>query len=87
MPFYTYRAKDGEEIEEMFTIQERPDEIKRGNKKYKRIQEFSGNFVLKGTGWASKGNATASSPKHGKEVGIAVDKEKKKAMQEAGENV
>lgn len=85
MPFYTYRAEDGEEVEKMFQMNERPDEIEIDGKLYTRVQEFSGNFVLKGVGWATKGNGTSPSPKHGKEVGIAVDQEKKRQMKNEGE--
>lgn len=44
-------------------------------------------FCLKGHGWASKNTATASRPKKGKEVGIKVDNNLRKQMQDAGENV
>jgi len=44
-------------------------------------------FVLRGRGWSSKNNATASKPKHYKEVGIKVDNDKRKEMQAAGEKV
>lgn len=87
MPFYKYVAEDGEEIEKFFTMQDRPDQIEENDKVYERVPEFGTTFHLKGTGWASKGTATADSPKHGKEVGIAVDKNKRKQMREAGEYV
>jgi hypothetical protein len=87
MPFYRYIAEDGEEIERFFNMSERPEQIKEDGKTYERVPEFGTSFILRGSGWASKGTATASSPKHGKEVGIAVDKEKRKQMREAGEDV
>lgn len=85
MPFYRFKAEDGQEIEKMFSIQDRPDEITEEGKLFKRVLEFSTNFILKGQGWAGKGSATAPSVKRGKEVGIAVDTEKKNQMKRDGE--
>lgn len=85
MPFYLYKAEDGQEIEKMFSIKDRPDEIIEEGKLYKRVEEFSTNFILKGGGWAGKGSATAPSVKKGKEFGIAVDTEKKNQMKRDGE--
>lgn len=85
MPFYTFKAEDGEKIEKLFTISERPDEIEVDGKLYKRELEFGTTFHLKGNGWVSKGGGHASSPKKGKEVGIAVDHDKKREMKENGE--
>lgn len=87
MPFYSYVSDDGD-VQELFLLMSEATQEKEINgKKYKLQFEGSGNFILKGQGWASKGTATASSPKHGKEVGIKVDYDKKQAMKEAGEKV
>jgi|GEM_PF-3343239 hypothetical protein len=80
MPFYTYRAEDGSEVEKMFSMQNRPDKIKEDEKLYERVEEFGTTFHLKGSGWASKGTATAPAVKHGKEIGIAVDHDKKREV-------
>jgi predicted nucleic acid-binding Zn ribbon protein len=87
MPFYRYVAEDGKELEKFFTMQDRPDSIKENGKTYERVPEFGTSFILRGSGWVSKGNEKADSPKHGKEIGIAVDKNKRKQMREAGEDV
>lgn len=84
MPFYKYACGD-ETIEELFSISERPDTVEKDGKVFEYVPEFGGNFILKGMGWASKGTALASKPKKGKEVGIKVDNDKKKAMEEAGD--
>lgn len=85
MPFYKYESEDGEQIEKFQQMSEMSDYIEENGKIYYRLPEFSGGFILRGQGWASKGNATAGSPKHGKEVGLKVDYDKKNEMQEAGE--
>ena len=88
MPFYTYVSKDGEEIEKLFSMSERPDTITENGKTFERKQEFASTFILKGYGWASKGTGTAPTPKKSKaEVGIAVNHDLKKAMKDAGEKV
>ncbi len=86
MPFYKYRCGE-EEIERIFLMSERPDELVEGGKIYEYIPEFSGSFILKGRGWASKNTALASKPRRGKEIGIAVDNDKRQDMQRAGEDV
>lgn len=86
MPFYTYRCEN-ETIEELFSMDERPDEIERDGKIFTYVPEFCGNFILKGRGWASKGTATAPKPSKSKEVGVAVDYHKRQAMKDAGEKV
>jgi len=86
MPFYTFRNGD-EYIEEMFSINNIPDEIERDGKIFTYVPTFSTNFILRGVGWAGKGTALASSPKRGREIGLKVDHERKAAMKAAGEKV
>jgi len=84
MPFYTYT--DGEkEIELFLNMSEATEEKEIDDKIYKMVFEPSGNFILKGQGWASKGSALATKPKKYKEVGVKVDYNKKAEMEAAGE--
>lgn len=86
MPFYLFEAEDGEQIEEYMNMNEMKDEIQRKDKKYKRIPEFGGSFILKGAGWASKNTSDVGPARKTKaDVGVKVDYDKKKQMQEAGE--
>ena len=48
-------------------------------------QITTGNFILKGFGWAGKGNR--QKPQYQKQIGVKVDHDKKNAMIEAGEKV
>lgn len=83
MPFYTFVSKDGEEIEELLTMNELTDEIEKNGKTYKRKKEFSTNFILKGNGWASKGTVGIPNPTRSiADVGYKVDYDKKKEMEE-----
>lgn len=86
MPFYEFEHKD-EIIEEFYPMGEAPKEIERDGKIYTYKPTFGGSFILKGQGWASKGTALASSPKHYKQVGLKVDHDLRNRMAEAGEKV
>jgi len=86
MPTYVFKHED-EYIEEMYPMSEIPSEIERDGKVFTYVPTFGSNFILKGRGWASKGTATAPKPTLGKEVGVAVDNEKREAMKAAGEKV
>lgn len=84
MPFYLFENEKGEVIEEMFPINKIPEEIKRDGKVYKYKPSFSTNVIYKGYGWANKGH-TGTSPIRQREVGIKVDYDLKKKMEDAGE--
>lgn len=86
MPFYIFKHED-EYIEEMFPMDEIPEEFEKDGKVYTYVPTFSTNFVLKGVGWATKNNATASAPKLSKEVGIRVDNDLKAEMERSGEKI
>ena len=88
MPFYKYRAEDGEEKELFQNISEMKNEIDIDGKIYKRVFESSGNFILSGMGWTTKPSADGlGTPQRYKEVGIKVDYDKKKAMEKSGEKI
>lgn len=86
MPFYTYESEDGEQIELRQNMSDMTDEIEKDGKLYKRVPEFGGSFILRGQGWASKGNATAGKVKKYRETGIAVDTQKAGAYESASRN-
>lgn len=73
MPFYDYFCPSCGKVEEFFHGMFEEPEIKcekcnqTMKKGYTAIQ-----YALKGQGWASKGTATASKPKHFKEIGVGV---------------
>lgn len=84
MPTYLFEDEEGQVIERMFPMSEIPQEIKEDGKVFKYKPSFSTNFIYRGYGWANKGH-TGISPIHQKEVGIRVDHDLKRQMQEAGE--
>lgn len=83
MPFYTYVAEDGEEIEEFLNMSEMKDEIISNGKTFKRKPEFSKVFHLKGTGWVSKNTQhMVGGPKRSiADVGYKIDYDKKREME------
>jgi hypothetical protein len=82
MPFYTYIAEDGEEIEELLNMSDLTDTIEKNGKTYKRKKEFSTNFILMGNGWVSKGTEGIPNPTRSiADVGYKVDYDKKKEME------
>jgi hypothetical protein len=82
MPFYTYVADDGEEIEEFFNMSEIQHEIIKNGKTYKKKPEFGTAVHFKGNGWVSKGTEGIPEPKKTvADVGYKVDHDKKKEME------
>jgi hypothetical protein len=82
MPFYTYIAEDGEEIEELLNMSDLKDTIEKNGKTYKRKKEFSTNFILMGNGWVSKGTEGIPNPTRSiADIGYKVDYDKKKEME------
>lgn len=76
MPLYTYiNKKTGEEKELFLSISEMKQEIEIDGKVFEKKPEFSGNFILKGQGWASKGKDLGTPVKE-TEQGIKFDKSK-----------
>lgn len=86
MPFYRFKSKDGEEREEFFNMSELKDKINIEGKIFYRIPEFGTNIHYKGNGWTRNNTADLPSPHRSKaDVGVKVDYDKKKEMEEAGE--
>jgi len=82
MPFYTYVAEDGEEIEKFFNMSEMKDKVVIEGKTYKKKLEFANAVHYKGNGWASKGTSGIPNPKRSiADVGYKIDYDKKKEME------
>lgn len=83
MPFYSFVAEDGEEIEEFLNMSELQDELFKEGKVFKRKPEFGTVFHLKGNGWVSKGSEGIPNPTRTvADVGYKVDHDLKKQMEE-----
>ncbi len=81
MPFYTYFCPHCNNEEEKFHgMFEEPTILcdKCQTPMKKKFDNCS--FILKGQGWASKGTATAGTPKHFKEIGFGVPEVMKDAV-------
>ena len=87
MPFYEMKCSECDHEEELLlNITEDLSKIECdvcGGKM--KTQITTGNFILKGFGWAGKGNR--QKPQYEKQVGVRVDHDKKNAMKAAGEKV
>jgi len=86
MPFYDYITEEGEEKELFLSMSEFKEEVEIEGKKFYFKPHFSGRFILKGQGWAYNDTATAGKPKHFKEVGVAIDWNKKRAYDSVSKN-
>jgi len=89
MPFYDMKCKNEEcnyEEEIILNISEDLKDVDcpKCNSKMK-TQISTGNFILSGFGWASKGNR--DKPMYQKQIGMKVDHDLKNEMQAAGEKV
>ena len=88
MPTYLYFCKTCNTEKEVFHNMNDKPIIKCPSCKKDMKKDFGGGtgFILKSIwGWATKGNKPR--PTRSTEVGVAVDYDKKRAMQEAGEKV
>lgn len=86
MPFYSFKAEDGEEIEEFMNMSELKDVITREGKEYKRVPEFGTSVIFRGNGWTKNNSQDLPSPRKTKaDVGVKVDYDKKREMEKAGE--
>ena len=87
MPFYEMKCKEcNYEVEMLLNITDDLEAVKCPKcDNNMKVQITTGNFILEGFGWASKGNK--EKPHREKQVGYKVDYDKKNAMREAGERV
>lgn len=87
--FYDYKCKKCKKIKKNIRhgMLEKPEIFCECGETMIKIITGGSGIHYKGMGWPRKGTGLHSKPKHGKEIGIKVDNDKRKAMLEAGEKV